>query len=247
MRKVLFVTFYPLNQMGGGERYTLEAFRSVHSSSDSCVGYALSNLFAGDTPLAQRLRKQFRPFHIDGIIEGPSISFHQLLALCADYDVLWVHQYLSSTMIFDMLGNAGSDQAVILTGHGHEVETNHFGACFQPCSNVSIVEVSEYAALRSRGYGPRVWGVSAGVWSHNIITPPVASIKSGQICSTGRVLPHKGIEITLAAAPEGSILKIIGPKNLDLSYTKYLSTVRKRAKVEYLGEVSDTVKQKIMS
>jgi glycosyltransferase involved in cell wall biosynthesis len=170
-----------------------------------------------------------------------------LLVRAADFDVLWVHQYLSNIMIYDILGNSASDQTVILTGEGHEPEMTQFGACFQPCPNVSIVEISDCAAARSRRFGSRLWSVSAGVWKHSIVSPEAVEKRPAQICSTGRILPHKGVEVTIAGSPPGSSLKIIGSRALDAAYTKYLSRIPARAAVEFLGEVSDPVKNEVMA
>jgi glycosyltransferase involved in cell wall biosynthesis len=246
MRKILFISLYPLNELGGGERFTLESFQSVQHSGDLCAGYALHRGFPDDSPLTKRLCMPFRHFEGRGLIGQPPVSFRQLLIEAASYDVIWVHQYLSNVMIYDILGNTASDQLVILTGEGHEPEREQFGACFQPCPNVSIVEISDCAVALSRRFGTRLWSVGAGIWKKDILGTDASVKRRGQICSTGRILPHKGIEITIEGSPAGSSLKIIGSRILDAAYTQYLSAVPARADVEFMGQVSDRVKQKVM-
>src|SRR5258706_3372363 len=111
-----------MHGIGGGERYTKEAFRSVSVSGGLCVGYSLDQVFPSDIPISKRLLEHFVPFDANGIVSSQKISFRELLIRAADYDLIWVHQYLSNPMIFDLLTNAASDQIMILTSLGHEAE-----------------------------------------------------------------------------------------------------------------------------
>jgi glycosyltransferase involved in cell wall biosynthesis len=57
-------------------------------------------------------------------------------------------------------------------------------------------------------------------------------------CAVGRVLPHKGLEITISALPETWHLNVIGPFGDD-AYLRYLRGVARDKDVRFLGPVSE--------
>jgi glycosyltransferase involved in cell wall biosynthesis len=248
MKHILLLSLYPLNEVGGGERYTLDTFRSIILCGDQCSAYAVTTCLPPRQQFTERMATQFakvlpgtRPTF------GESIALRDLLLDVARYDGVVVHQYLSNDLIFDIVASVASDQSLILTNLGHEPLTEQFKACFQPSPCCWFVEISNFSATRASKFSKQSLSVSAGIWRDDIM--PSADQErpfAGRLCSVGRVLPHKGLEVTINAVPSDCSLTIAGPNRQDPRYVTFLRSLCRGRQVEFLGQVSEEKKRAII-
>jgi len=110
VKRILFVSLHPLQEVGGGERYSLDTIRSIAICGDHCSAYAV----ATHVPPRQQYLDRLNTTLVK-VIPGSSphfgepISFRDLLVEVAEYDAVVVHQYLSSDLVFDLVGGLASD------------------------------------------------------------------------------------------------------------------------------------------
>jgi glycosyltransferase involved in cell wall biosynthesis len=241
-RAVAIVSLYPLTDLGGGEQYTFGVAKAIRSAGDTCQLFARSRFGADTLPIAQRLDVSFTEYDA---CERPTrtLCCRELLTNLADFDLVWVHQFLSSDIVFDVIANVTADQFLLFTNLGHEPLARRFRAFYCHADNHFFVEISEYSADRSRIFGRQSFGIAGGIWQDQLEesefqSPP----KLGKAISLGRVLPHKGLEITISALPEDWELDVVGPLGDD-HYLAWLRLLAQGKRVRFLGPLSDREKR----
>lgn len=248
MRTVL-ISLYPVSNIGGGERYTLDTIRSIQAAGDECRAYAAVRPFPRHG-YPQLLASQFtritasEPHGVDLIV-----TLRDLIMELAKYDVIVIHQYLSSDVVFELISNCASDQVIILTNLGHEPLWPEFEAHFQPSTNCWFIEISEFSAQRASRMSKQAVSVTGALWRTNIApfrVPKNVGQRIQRFCSVGRVLAHKGIEITIEGMPRDSELIVIGPQ-YDESYLGYLNSRRCGKAVTFVGIVPEQHKRQLIA
>ncbi len=249
--KLALISLYSLTSTGGGERFTFETARSA-----SAAGVTLSlwgvehDRFERVRNLSERLATPLIRYHVtpSGVMPISRMTVHELLAQLHQFDWVWVHQYMSNDLIFDVAANCAADQQLLLTNLGHEGIKEVFDCCFQPAGNHHFVEISRFASLRSRAPGRQVASVSAGIWRSAVAeTPDRLQPFRHRVCSVGRLLPHKGIDVTLRAIQSPWKLDIIGPDDMDRTYTEHLRSLAYGRDVTFHGRISDAERKAILA
>ncbi|MEI9974596.1 MAG: glycosyltransferase family 4 protein [Ignavibacteriota bacterium] len=244
-KRVLVLSLYPLTALGGGERYTYETIKSISNSGDDCDAYALKEGI-GDRrhSVQERLGSTFSKVvdHGEFLSERPDSPLSYILDEMATYDVVWVEQFLSTDIVFDVIASVASDQTLLFTNLGHEPLKNEFASCYQPAASHWFVEISDFAAKRSKGFSENTIGVSASLWLSDLNCRDKSYDFRHRVVSIGRVMPHKGFEHTIRALPPDCELRIVGPHAIDDQYFEYLRRDSLDRRVQFLGAVSDEEK-----
>ncbi|QIF02401.1 glycosyltransferase family 4 protein [Roseimicrobium sp. ORNL1] len=253
MKRVLLVSLHTLDCVGGGEAYTLNTALSISSHGDHVwLASPVDNPTLREAAQASRMDLPWIVVHVDGaacpIVE--ELPFSRVLELAGQSDVVWIHQYLGSPLLFDFVCCMAPDQPLLMTSLGFEAARHLFEQMYQPAPNHWLVEISPYALERHRVPG-RVHQAApgAGIW-RNMLRPhlPAADAvkdRPPQICAVGRVMPHKAFEITIEALPEDAHLHLIGPARDDM-YCDFLRRVPTLGKVVFTGEITETEKLAMM-
>lgn len=245
-RSVALISLHPLDQIGGGERYTFCTWRSIRLAGDDCRLFSRSGGGPSSLPFNERLGTLFTEFGPEGEAIG-NLSLRDLLLTLAGFDVVWIHQFLSSDAVFDIIAAVATDQTLLFTNLGHEAVLPQFQAFYCRASNHFFVEISDYAAMRSQGFRGQSRGVIGSIWREQVA--PMAAVpeepEHQESCAVGRVLPHKGLEIAISALPEMWQLNIIGPFDDD-SYLRHLRSVARHKNVRFLGPLPEESKQSVL-
>lgn len=246
--RIALVSLYPLNSFGGGEFLTLNTLKAVASTGAQCRLYAVKDIFPGPKPLAVRLQADFlRVFDSEQREPPAPLKFRDLLAQCAEFDTIWVHQYLSNDLIFDLLANVSSDQTLLLTNHGHEPLREFFGQLYQASPNHWCVEVSDFSKERAT-YSRQRAGVSAAVWRRECESRQENPRPfRRRACVVGRLLPHKGVEVTIAGLPGDFELNIVGGLDSDTGYSDHLRKTAAGKRVQFLGAQDESSKRRVLA
>lgn len=243
--QVLVISLHSMESIGGGERYTLDSIKAIRTAGTNCRAVAISK-----TPpphLASPDRLKLPAVEISDTWDSAG-NWCDVLSQAARAEIIWVHQYLSNSLLIDLIANVASDQKLILTGEGHEPLKPWFDSCFQPYNQVALVEISQYAASRAAHVHQRIARpVSAGIWLSDIRSDAeLTEKKQGQICALGRVLPHKGIEHTIQGVPTQASLKIVGPYQPESDYFVHLRSLPCKGDLDWAGAVSESRKWEIL-
>jgi glycosyltransferase involved in cell wall biosynthesis len=246
--RILLISLYSLSDIGGGERYTLDTIRAIRAAGDECAAYAMVSPLSPQ-PYHRRLATQFVRIVAE---EQPKfedvVTLRDLIIEIAKYDAVVIHQFLGSGIIFDLIANCASDQMVIFTNLGYEPLSRDFETCFQPSPNCWFIEISDFSAKRASKFSKQARSISGALWRAEIspFQPPQnVNGFGGRLCSVGRLLAHKGLEVTIAGIPEDCELVVVGPQ-YDKDYWRFLQSCRGRKSITFAGAVSDTNKREIV-
>jgi glycosyltransferase involved in cell wall biosynthesis len=246
--QTLLISLYSLTDIGGGERYTLNTIRAIHASGDECAAYAIVSPSAHPPHLARLATKFVRIIAEEPPQFKEVVTLRDLLIESANYDAVVIHQYLGSDIIFELIANCASDQVVIFTNLGYEPLSEEFATCFQPASKHWFIEISDFSAGRAAKFSKQALSMSAALWRSEITPfqpPQHGNGFGGRLCSVGRLLAHKGFEITMAGIPDDCELVVVGPRH-DQAYWKFLQSRRGGKKITFAGSVSDSQKDRIV-
>ena len=240
----------PLDVVGGGERFTLETYRSAFACGQTVDLWCATE---GHAPLerhARRMSQAYCRLSLDSGTPVPveTLTLRELLHSQGGYERVVIHQHLVNSSTLDMLSAAPPTQRIVLTSLGAEPIADLFAKAYEPHSGVEIIEISAYAAARSTARGVPASSLSAGVWRADI-TPaqPRASSSKIRAVAVGRLLPHKAFEIAIDAVSglgHEATLTMIGPPSGDTAYVRHLHSKTRRANncqvVGYLDEKART-------
>ena len=107
---VALVSLFPLEATGGGELYTVETAQSLVAAGERAILIAPVDVPATRTDLASRLRTPFVCTDPAADASPEVIEWADVLLRLADHDHIWVHQYLASDFVFDVIASVASDQ-----------------------------------------------------------------------------------------------------------------------------------------
>jgi glycosyltransferase involved in cell wall biosynthesis len=253
MKRILLVSLHTLDCVGGGEAYTLSTALSIAAQGDEVwLASPVDNPTLHQAAQASRMDLPWIVVHLDGS-PTPIAEVHPfsgILERVGQVDAVWIHQYLGSPLLFDIVRSMAPDQPLLLTSLGYEAARHLFEQMYQPASTHWLMEISPYALERHRIPGNvHQAAPGAGIWRSMFreVSPTADAMGDGplQICAVGRVMPHKAFEVTIEALPENTRLHLIGPTRDD-TYCDYLQSVPTRGEVFFAGEVSETEKLTIM-
>lgn len=219
-RRALILSLCPLSVMGGGETYVFNACLSGERA-----GYAIDlvspvRLPPPQSPFSSRRRLALIRVRDSTSLHGDALTWEDLLGQMAQYDLVCLHQFLASDLVFDVIAAVDSTRALTLTSHGYEPLLDVFAGFYQPARHHFVVSDSAFAAVRMRERGIPSTHLYAGIWREDILTP--AGRRSGaagrhphpenrRYCAIGRMLPHKGYEVAIEALRPAEELIHIGP------------------------------------
>ncbi|QSJ18557.1 glycosyltransferase family 4 protein [Nostoc sp. UHCC 0702] len=249
--RTLVFSLLPLKKTGGGESYTFNCANSISTSGIDC------DLVAPVEGNFIRIKDNSRfesLFEIKRFIGRQSSfsNFHEkyrdILSNIPNYKYIWIHQYLASSLVFDLLVLTHNKQIILFTNHGFEENYHDFWIRYIKLPNHFFLEVSQYSARRTKKYTSNVSYVYGGAWKSKLAKLSTTSLeKKKQFVCVGRLLPHKGFEVAIDALSKDDTLVIIGPDSEDDSYKKFLQMKAKGKNVHFTGEILLTDKDKIIS
>ncbi len=249
--KSLVFSFLPVKKVGGGESYTLNCAKTISDTGIEC------DLIAPSTANFNQLRGSDRfesVFDITLFTGGKSSlqtteeSFIEVLTKIPSYRYVWIHQYLASPIVYDLLLATHHKQIILFTNHGFEENYGDFWIRYNKLPNHFFIEVSQYSASRTQKHTSNVSYVYAGAWKNKVDEVSNTLLdKTKQFVSVGRVLPHKAFEVAIDALTKNDSLVIIGPDCEDHYYKKFLETRARGKNVHFAGEVLSGDKDKIIS
>lgn len=231
---VAMVSLFPLEAMGGGELYTVESAQAICASGTPTMIAAPVEVPPARADLATRLRTPFIWTDAAGDAPPDVLEWAEVLSRLAAHDHVWVHQYLASDLVFDVIGSTASDQQLLFTSLGYEPVRTLFAAIYQPCPRQHFVEISAYAASRAASYARAATWVHAGVWRNDLASTGEVSHRQREYMALGRVLPHKGLETTIDALAPDDVLHVVGPSP-DREYASFLQTRAHGKRVVFHG------------
>ena len=247
-RRVCLISLLPLSAAGGGERHSLCVAASAAAAGDECVVFSPEEQPPSQMPLPRRLATRF----IETAPNQPHrkmrvLDFRAVLDHLARPDVVLLHQFLSSDLAFDVIANVSSDQTLLFTTLGLEPLRPIFEAIYQASPNHYFIEISRFAAGRSSMFSEQTLAVSGGFWRKDLRDAPSARQRPNYVGAVGRVLPHKGFEITLDALPRAAQLFLVGPMNLDPEYGALLRQRAVGRTIHFLGRLDDEARNQVIS
>lgn len=249
------VSLLPLDVIGGGERFTINACASAIASGHHVDLWGAAWPHPPVAVHSERMKFEFRRLSCtrDGIRQLETVSFRELLRRQGEYRVVHVHQHLAGVVAIDILAAAPPDQRVLLTSLGAEAVADIFCSVFEPHAGVASVEISRYAAQRSTARGIPATYVSAGMWRDDIAPFRSGTRPPGRLraVSVGRLLPHKAFEVAIEAAAsldQLASLTIIGPPSGDRGYERHLQQRAGRAgNVTLAGYLPDSERCRVLA
>jgi hypothetical protein len=250
VNKVTIISLFPVSATGGGESYTLNCAISVSLAGFECELVSPCETGFCNNSSSNRLSSTFNSslFTNGKLLYTKQESFNQVISELSNCQYVWIHQYLASKSVFDILIATHPDQVILFTNLGFEQNAVDFWIRYSSVPNHLFVEISKYSASRTKKYTSNVIYEYAGVWQKQIErSPNNLAARRTHFVSVNRVLIHKAIEVTIDALTDRNTLVVIGPKNLDVQYEKFLNVKARGKKIEWLGEVSADVRNGIIS
>lgn len=179
LKKAVVISLYPVSATGGGENYSLSCATAISMADIECDLIApLDRNFIYD-----RSERRFHlPFIIRSFIAG-SLSanshrnFAQVLDLIPTYDYVWIHHYLATASIYDLLIITHPEQKVILTNLGFEENFHDFWIRYNYLPNNLFIEISKYSAMRTKRIIKNVRYLYAGAWKKELSIPYNVALK----------------------------------------------------------------------
>ncbi len=231
---VVLISLLPLDTMGGGEVYTLETAQSIVAGGGRVFLAAPVCVPRTRTDVASRMATPFiwADLSTDGGHE--TVGWAELLMRLADHEHVWVHQYLATDLVFDVVASVASDQHLLLTSLGFEPLRTVFASLYQACRRHHVVEISAYAARRAASYAQHATWAHAAIWRGDIGVLDEPEQPARRYLALGRVLPHKGLETTIDALEPGDELDVVGPAPDD-TYAAFLRNRARDKQVRFHG------------
>jgi glycosyltransferase involved in cell wall biosynthesis len=249
--KVLIISLYPLTSIGGGEVYTINSALSVAASEDVDLYAPTSKVPDNTRDYNTLLDWEFSSVLLHGQYNvGKVCPFKLLLRELHTFDVVWIHQYLSNLLFYQLLSCTTQDQLLIMTSLGHEPCLGDFLRAYQRSANHHFCEISRYSAERTIGRlepGVERSQVYAGCWANSLVTPHKPPSIRSKLIAVGRVLPHKGFETTIQALRPGEELTVAGPFDDSDRYAAFLRQLPCLGKVNLVGSITDDSKAALLS
>jgi glycosyltransferase involved in cell wall biosynthesis len=249
--KVLIISLYPLDSIGGGEVYTINSALSVARKDEVDLYAPTSNIPDGERRYSALSEVQFSSVLLNGRYNhSKRLLFKALLLALHQYDVIWIHQYLSNLLFYMILGSTSQDQLVLMTSLGHEPCLDDFLRTYNRSSNHHFCEISRYSAKRTidrlepDGERAQVYGAC---WANMLAAPRAQRSAILKISAVGRVLPHKGFETTIQALQHGEELNLAGPLDNADPYVAYLRQLPCSGKVNFVGPLTEKRKAALVS
>lgn len=250
--KAIVFSFLPLKNTGGGEGYTVNCAASISISGTECD--LVSPLLANFNQIKDSSRFESL-CDITSLNSGKASTsitrkFSEILLKIPDYKYIWIHQYMASSLVYDLLLASHHEQIILWTNLGFEENYDDFWIRYNRLPNHLFVEISQYSAKRAKKYTSNVTYLYAGVWKKqlkNSLNKSLISKNQKQFVSVGRLLQHKAFEIAIDAISKDETLVIIGPDAYDNSYKQFLEHKSKSKHVQILGEMLTSEKDKIIS
>lgn len=247
-RRVCLISLLPLSARGGGERHSLCVAASAVAAGDECVVFSPEEQPSAQMSLSRRLATLF----VETTPSYPHrrmrvLEFRGVLDYLAHPDTVLLHQFLSTDLTFDVIGNVSSDQTLLFTTLGFEPLRSLFQEIYQASRNHYFVEISRFAAERSSVFSRQSTSVSGGFWRKDLRNVPSSRQQSNHVCAVGRVLPHKGFEITINALPPDTQLFIVGQMDFDRTYDGLLRQRAAGKNVKFLGALDDEARDQVIS
>ena len=212
---VLFLTLYPAETDGGGERFLFNAALSALEAGAEVHLACLDRSIVGRQPGTEFARTGvYFATSADQFAGVKPLAFRDLLNMLELYEHVYVGQYLGSSLIFDILARVAPEQQLYLVNLGFEPFASEFWDSYRVAPNHHFTAISKYAASRIPERIPGRRTESAALWRHETAPRTPMATSDSQICVVGRMLPHKGFETAIRATPEGVRTIIIG----DLSH-----------------------------
>jgi glycosyltransferase involved in cell wall biosynthesis len=230
----VLISLYPLDATGGGELYTVETAQSMVASGESVTIAAPLEVLPPRADMAQRLGAKFVCTNAASDAAPDIITWRDVLALVNRHDHVWVHQYLASELVFDVIASTASDQSLLFTSLGFELIRPVFEDVYQPCGSQHFVEISQYAASRATAFTRNATWMHAAIWRGEIRPLDAGHLRRREYVALGRVLPHKGLETTINAVGEDDVLHVVGPTP-DEEYVAFLRERARGKKVHFRG------------
>jgi glycosyltransferase involved in cell wall biosynthesis len=227
---VALISLYPLDATGGGELYTIETAQAILAGGESVTIAAPVDVLPPRADMADRLRTPFIFTDAASDAAPEVVTWRDVLASLPRHDHVWVHQYLASELVFDVIASTASDQSLLFTSLGFELIRPVFADVYQPCRGQHFVEISAYAASRASLYARNATWMHAAIWRREMRPLDVASPRRREYVALGRVLPHKGLETTIDALAADDVLHVVGPAP-DEAYGAFL---RERARGKHV-------------
>jgi glycosyltransferase involved in cell wall biosynthesis len=230
------ISLFPLDATGGGELYTVETAQAIVASGESVTIAAPVKVPPPRADMAERLRTTFICADAASDATPDVITWRDVLALLHRHDHIWVHQYLASELVFDVIASTASDQSLLFTSLGFEPIRPVFTDLYQPCSGQHFVEISAYAASRAATYARNATWMHAAIWRGEIRPLDAATLRRREYVALGRVLPHKGLETTIGAVDGDDVLHVVGPTP-DEEYAGFLRERARGKQVHFHGRL----------
>jgi glycosyltransferase involved in cell wall biosynthesis len=232
----VLISLLPLDTTGGGEMYTVETAQAIAAGGGQTVLVAPVHAPPLHADGAARMATRFiwADLRSDGAPE--TVEWAEVLTRLADHQYVWIHQYLATDLVFDVIASTASDQHLLLTSLGFEPLRPVFAALYQECARHHVLEISAYAAQRAARYARNATWAHAAVWRGDFGAVDEQYRPGREYLALGRVLPHKGLETTIDALGPEDELHIVGPEPDD-AYAAFLRARAQHKQVRFHGRL----------
>jgi glycosyltransferase involved in cell wall biosynthesis len=222
----------PDGTLGGAERYALELARNMSRHTETrLLAFGASDrreradqldirVIGGSRFIRDQRQNPFNLRILPEILWADVIHVHQRHILTATLSAL-VGRFTGRKVFVTDLGGGGWDISAYVNtdrwfdGHLHISEYSRRIAGHQGLNRARVI----YGGVDAARFKP-------------------SKAEGGALLFVGRVIPHKGVDVLIAALPEAVELRIVGPES-EQDYSRLLRAASVGKRVRFLGAVND--------
>lgn len=236
---IAVVSLSPLSQSGGSERFTLDTIQSIRACGDNCDAFAIRDHLRNEPACAER-----RPFvHTFDGRNDRELPFRDVLTLLHAFDAVWVHQYLASDLVFDILDAARPHKPILLTNLGDESALADFRARYRPAPNHRFVHPAQ--VFDRTGFAGSI--VTAAIWADALGSSRPFERLPSQLCVLDGLCAESGLETAVRALPSSCTLVVTGGLNTDEALLGRLRLLINDSRVLFAGDISEAKRRKVLA
>ncbi len=231
---VAVISLCPLSRAGATERFTLDVIQAIRAAGCRVEAFAIRDFDVADTFV-----------HTFDAHER-ELQFDEVMSLLRSFDAIWIHQYLASELIFNIL-DAVTNKHVLLTNLGNTECESRFRRQYTPARNHHFVHPSRVLALDAGAPESASAVVPAGVWADAFGFLSPVERRPLQFCTVDGVTAAGAPETAILALPKRCSLLVAGAPQSSPDYLRYIGSIIPGRSVHFTGEIPDNRRRAVIA
>ncbi|MDZ4797016.1 MAG: hypothetical protein SGI92_02555 [Bryobacteraceae bacterium] len=244
---VAVVSLTPIGRQGGCQRFTLDAIQSIRARGDRCEAFAVRESDPAGESAPDRPAPDRAFVHTFDAHGERELAFREVLGLLSGFDAVWVHQYLASELVFDILGAVPESLSLLLTNLGDERVLPQFEERYRPSRNHRFVDAAEFLSVSGHTVKANSIVIRAGIWSDFMGSTNPVEREPGQICTLDGVSANAGLETAILGLPAGCSLVVVGAPQRDAAFLRVVGAAVAGRRVCFTGNVPETRRRSVLA